>query len=114
MKVQSIESHEQAQVTLEGARDTKMRTLIGPDDGATNFHMRHFEIAPGGCTPHHSHNYEHEIVVLSGQGVAMSEEGERPFKTGDVIFVPANERHQLVNRSGRRLEVICLVPALEP
>ena len=111
MKIQAIESHDQVEVALDGARGTRMRMLIGPDDGATNFHMRHFEVGPGGCTPHHSHDHEHEILVLKGEGVAVSEQGERPFKAGDVIFIPPNERHRLMNRSDKPSEFICLIPA---
>jgi quercetin dioxygenase-like cupin family protein len=111
MKVQAIESHSQVEVTLDGARGARMRMLIGPEDEARNFHMRHFEVAPGGCTPHHAHDYEHEILVLKGSGVAISAQGERPFKAGDVVFIPANERHQLVNRSEAACEFICLIPA---
>jgi quercetin dioxygenase-like cupin family protein len=111
VKVQSIESHAQDPVTMEGAEATRMRMLIGPQDGAGHFHMRHFEVAAGGHTPHHSHDYEHEILVLKGAGVAMSEQGERPFKAGDVIFVPANEKHQFQNRGTTPCEFICLIPA---
>lgn len=88
-----------------------MRMLVGPGEGATNFHMRHFEVAPGGFTPHHQHNYEHEILILKGQGVAQSQQGERPLRAGDVVFVPANEMHQFRNTGGGPLEFICLIPA---
>lgn len=111
MKVQSIESHEQSDVTMEGAAGAKMRMLVGHDDGAPNFHMRHFEVAPGGHTPHHSHDYEHEIIVLKGNGVAKSEQGDRDMNPGDVIFVPANEMHQFVPKGDAPLEFICLIPA---
>ena len=47
MKVRPISSHQQADVTMPGAKLTKMRMLIGPAEGAPNFHMRHFEVAPG-------------------------------------------------------------------
>jgi len=110
MKVQSIKQHEQTDVGMEGAAKVKMRMLIGPDDGAGNFHMRHFEVEPGGHTPHHSHDYEHEILILQGTGIAKSEQGEKPFKAGDVIFVPANETHQFVNNNDTPLAFICLIP----
>ncbi len=111
MKVQSIGSHESSDVKMEGATGAKMRMLIGPDEQASNFHMRHFEVEPGGHTPHHQHDYEHEIVVLKGSGVAKSEQGERGFSAGDVIFVPANEMHQFLNPGSDPLEFICLIPA---
>jgi quercetin dioxygenase-like cupin family protein len=111
MKVQGLEGHAQKKVTMPGASGAKMRMLVGPEDGAANFHMRHFEVAPGGYTPHHQHDYEHEILILKGAGIAKSCDGERAFKSGDVIFVPANEMHQFINPGDQPLEFICLIPA---
>jgi len=111
MKVKPIDEHEQKPVTMEGASGAKMRMLVGPNDGAANFHMRHFEVAPGGFTPHHRHDYEHEILILRGRGVAQSEQGERPLAAGDVVWVPANELHQFRNTGEEPLEFICLIPA---
>ncbi len=113
MKVRAIQDHEQREVQMEGAVGARMRMLIGPDDGARNFHMRQFEVAVGGHTPHHSHDYEHEIVILSGGGVAKSEQGDRPLRPGDVLFIPANEKHQFVNTGSEPLSFICLIPAPE-
>ena len=113
MKVERIEGHEQQAVTMAGAAGAKMRMLIGPAEKAPNFHMRHIEVEPGGHTPHHQHDYEHEIIVLKGGGVAKSEQGERKFKAGDVIYVPANEMHQFMNPNDAPLEFICLIPAPE-
>lgn len=111
MKIRSMENHTQSPVTMEGATGAKMRMLVGPEDGASNFHMRQFEVAPGCHTPHHQHDYEHEILILGGAGVARSEQGDRPFKAGDVIFVPPNEKHQFVNTGAAPLSFICLIPA---
>lgn len=113
MKVKPLADHQQNDVQMEGASGARMRMLCGPEEGAGNFHMRHFEVAPGGFTPHHQHDYEHEILVLKGKGIAQSEQGERPFAAGDVIFVPANEMHQFRNPGDQPLEFICLIPAPE-
>lgn len=111
MKIHPLAQHEQTPVTMPGATGARMRMLVGPAEGAANFHMRHFEVAPGGFTPHHQHDYEHEILILRGAGVAQSEAGERPFSAGDVIWVPANEMHQFRNPGPETLEFICLIPA---
>ena len=113
MKVKPIVEHAQNEVQLEGAVGARMRMLIGPDDGARVFHMRHFEVAAGGHTPHHSHDYEHEILVLNGSGTITSAEGARPFQAGDVIWMPPNEKHQFRNTGSAPLEFICLIPAPE-
>jgi quercetin dioxygenase-like cupin family protein len=111
MKVTRIVDHEQTDLWLDGAERVHMRMLIGPEDGANTFHMRHFEIEPGGHTPYHQHDYEHELLALKGQGVIKGESGDLPFRAGDVIWVPANEKHQFQNTGGERLEIICLIPA---
>lgn len=111
MKIQSIEQHEQTDVQMEGAIRVKMRMLIGPSDGAPHFHMRHFEIAPGGQTPHHQHDYEHEVLILSGSGAVKGQQGDKRFKAGDVIFLPANEKHQFVNNTETPCTFLCLIPA---
>lgn len=111
MKVQAVNEHRQETVTMPGATGAKMRMLVGSEEGAGNFHMRHFEVEPGGHTPHHQHDYEHEILILKGSGVAQSEAGERKFSAGDVIWVPPNEMHQFKNTGGDPLEFICLIPA---
>jgi len=111
MKIKPVSEHEQTPVQMEGSQGAKMRMLVGPHDGATNFHMRHFEVAPGGFTPHHQHDYEHEILILAGRGVARSEQGYRPFKAGDVIFVPPDEKHQFLNPNNEPCTFICLIPA---
>ncbi len=111
MKVKAIREHAQKPVTMEGAKDVKMRMLIGPEDGAGVFHMRHFEVAPGGHTPHHAHDFEHEVLILKGRGVVKSEQGDRPCQASDVVWVPANMKHQFLSGANEALEFICLIPA---
>lgn len=111
MRIKPITEHEQNPVTLPGADGVRMRMLVGARDGARVFHMRHFEIEPGGQTPHHTHDYEHEVLILKGRGTVKSEQGDRPGRAGDVVWVPPNEKHQFQNVGGEPLEFICLIPA---
>ncbi|MCK4340177.1 MAG: cupin domain-containing protein [Phycisphaerae bacterium] len=111
MKIKPITEHEQNPVTLPGAKGVRMRMLIGPDDGAAVFHMRQFEVEPGGCTPHHAHDYEHEVLILSGRGLVKSERGDHPCRPSDVVWIPPNEKHQFQNVGDEPLRFICLIPA---
>lgn len=63
------------------AKGVAARVVIGKNDGAENFCMRIFEIAAGGHTPRHSHDWEHEIFVHSGAG-EMHCNGRIPSKPG--------------------------------
>ena len=72
--------------------------------------MRVFEVEPGSSTPFHSHSWEHEVFVLSGQGVVIGEEGETPISSGSVVFVAPNEQHCFANNGNEPLRFICVIP----
>jgi quercetin dioxygenase-like cupin family protein len=94
----------------EGASKLKVRWLITKEMGAPNFAMRLFEIEPKGHSPFHSHAWEHEVFILEGEGVIVSNEGDKKFKTGDAVFVLPNEKHQFKNNGKKTLKFLCLVP----
>jgi quercetin dioxygenase-like cupin family protein len=81
--------------------------------GASNFAMRVFEVELGGFTPLHKHPWEHEVFILDGTGQLFDGEQTTIFKTGDVVFVPPNERHQFKNDGKTLLRFICLIPYSE-
>ena len=87
-----------------------MRVVIGPEQGAPYFNMRIFEVQPGHATPFHSHWWEHEVLVLAGQGVVRGEESEAPVGQGSTVFVPGGEMHQFRNAGDDVLRFACLVP----
>ena len=89
------------------------REVITAKDGAPNFCMRVFEVEPGSSTPFHSHQWEHEVFILSGQGEVAGEQGKTPIDMGSVIFVAPNEQHCFVNTGSQVLRFICLIP-LQP
>ncbi|MGD2039759.1 MAG: cupin domain-containing protein [Anaerolineae bacterium] len=97
----------ETQAEIEGVT---MRVVIGPDDGAPFFNMRVFEVQPGHSSPHHSHWWEHEVFILSGEGVVKTEQGDRPVGHGTTVFVPGGEMHQFQNTGEDVLRFICLVP----
>ncbi len=101
-------------VTIEeGARGVQIRWIITEEMGAKNFAMRHFEIAPDGFTPLHSHDWEHEEFILNGSGIIVGDGTEKSFGQGDVIFVPENETHQFTNSGDKPLSLLCLIPSKE-
>ena len=86
------------------------REVITADDGAPNFCMRVFEVEPGSSTPSHSHPWEHEVFVLSGRGVVVSEKGETQIARGSVVFIAPEEHHCFVNNGDEVLRFICVIP----
>ena len=96
------------------AKDAVGRVVIGKADGKTSFCMRVFEISPGGYSAKHTHNYEHQVFVHAGQGQVWNGEQWRDISSGSVIFIPANEDHQLKNNGSDPLVFVCVIPAGVP
>ena len=90
------------------------RVVIGRNDDANHFCMRVFEIAPGGHTPRHIHDWEHEIFIHAGIGEAYGLGTWHPLQAGDVLFVPANEDHQIRNIGKELFIFVCLIPTGVP
>jgi quercetin dioxygenase-like cupin family protein len=106
-----VRNREQVEaVTYEGeAKGVEMRPLITEREGAPHFAMRVFDLAPDGHTPYHTHEWEHEVYVLSGSGSVRSKSGERTLRPGDSVFVAPQEEHQFTAGT-QGLQFICCVP----
>lgn len=105
-----IKPIEEADVISYGDGVSK-RVVIGQKEGAPNFVMRVFDVAPGKASPYHSHDWEHEVLILNGKGIIVDHDGlETPAKPMDTIFIPANEKHCLKNVGQGYLRFVCLVP----
>ncbi len=111
MKINNNEEIPAASVEMEGAKDVRMKMLIGPGDASDNIHMRHFFVAPGGNTPYHKHNYEHVIKIENNRGIVVDEEGvEHELRKGQSLYVKPNEMHQFRNPYSEDFEFICIIP----
>ena len=93
-----------------GSSKLKVRWLITKETGAENFAMRLFEMEAGGHSPLHSHNWEHEVFILEGEGLVVGGREARKFKAGEAIFIPSNEKHQLKNNSKKQCKLLCIIP----
>ena len=110
MKVANINDVEAKPVDMNGAEGCTVRWMLGRQDGAPNFTMRHFEVVPGGFTPRHHHPYEHEVYVLEGNGVVYENDQPHSLKAGDVVLVRPDEVHQFCNTGSTTMKFICLIP----
>lgn len=87
-----------------------VRWLIKREDGAPNFAMRLFEVSPDGRSPHHSHDWEHEVYVLEGECQVICGDKRRNVSVGYAVFIPSNVSHQFINAGKTTLKFLCLVP----
>ena len=110
MQVKRCSEVAASEVTMEGAAGCRVRWLIGEGERAPTFAMREFEVAPGGHTPKHFHDYEHEVYVLAGSGQVIDGDRERSLRAGDVVFVAPNDVHQFRNTGSEPMRFLCLIP----
>lgn len=109
MLIRNINEAEGKPVAMDGAKGARMALMVGREDGAPNFSLRSFAFEPGGHSPRHQHDYEHEVFIVAGGGEVLLEGAYRPIRPGDVIFVPPDQEHQF--RAGDQgLRMLCLVP----
>jgi quercetin dioxygenase-like cupin family protein len=110
MKYVEKEDRNPCPVGVEGAEGVRMVGLVTGGDGSPTASMRLFEIDPGGHTPWHTHDWEHVIYVLEGQGRLRTEHGDADFGPGDSLLAEPNEQHNFVNTGEGTLRFLCIVP----
>ena len=64
-----------------------VRWLLSEEDGAPQFEMRFFELAPGMKTRGNPHDFEHEAFIVSGTGLMEGEERDFSAETGGCPFL---------------------------
>jgi quercetin dioxygenase-like cupin family protein len=85
--------------------------LIGKKEGAENFAVRYYQVGTGGFTRKEDHPYDHGIVILHGEGEVIIGDQKTAFSQGDVIYIPPDEEHQLINTGPDTMGFICIIPA---
>jgi uncharacterized cupin superfamily protein len=70
------------------------------DHGAKSLGGMFGLLVPGSKVPYHYHNQrESMIMAISGEAVEIINGKEFPIQAGDVLFIPAGEKHTTENRS---------------
>ncbi len=89
------------------------RQVLFPD--SKEFDVSVVNFGKGVRNKFHAHDVEQILVVTSGKGIIATEAGEKVITVGDVVFIPAGEKHWhgattdsefshiYVNRSGATL-----------
>ena len=84
--------------------------LLDESDGAPNFAMRRFELAPGAAVPRHTNAVEHEQYVLAGEYVVGIGDEEHVVSPGDALLIPAGVEHWYRNEGDEPGAFVCVVP----
>jgi len=96
--------------TVDAADGLEKGVLVGPDQGAPNFAIRQFTLAPGAEVPRHTNEVEHEQYVLAGEYVVGIDDEEHVVSEGDSLLIPAGTVHWYRNESEQEGAFLCAVP----
>ncbi len=91
----------------EYSSGARRQVLVGREDGATQVELRHFTIPVGGASALEHHPHEHAIMVLHGHAEVRLGETFEEAAAGDVVFVSADEVHQLRTLGHEPLGFLC-------
>lgn len=70
-------------------------TLAGTAEGLRQLSVWRQSMAPGSCTPPHSHTCEEIVLCEAGRGEVHIGGEVHAFKAGQSIVLPANVLHQI-------------------
>ncbi|MFC1890845.1 cupin domain-containing protein [Thermodesulfobacteriota bacterium] len=77
----------------------RSKKIIGPENvGAKYLKVHITEYAPGSEHKLHRHpGHEEVIVVLDGEGISRTEDGDKQISPGAFAFIPADTDHATIN-----------------
>ncbi|MEJ2695637.1 MAG: cupin domain-containing protein [Candidatus Sulfobium sp.] len=102
---------DQYKVEGEGWADVVRRVLIGSHGESTKFHVRYFEISPGGFSSLERHGHEHVVICIKGEGVVRTGKLKRNMRFLDVLYIASDIVHQLRNPFDEPFGFLCIVNA---
>ncbi|HLB25416.1 MAG TPA: cupin domain-containing protein [Nitrospirota bacterium] len=85
--------------------------LIGGKGEGTKFHLRYFEINPGGNSSLEKHGHEHVVICVRGRGRAVVEDKMHDLESLDVLYIAPDAPHQLLNPHDEPFGFLCIVDA---
>ncbi len=80
-----------------GKAGATLKGLATPSLGAKDYEVWHSSLAPGGCTPIHTHETEEIFIYLSGKGKVVMDGKETHFEAPCTVICPARVEHQFFN-----------------
>ncbi len=86
--------------------------FIGQAAEPLDFHLRYFELEPGGFTSLEKHEHAHVVIVVRGKGTVVA--GSACWSVGflDALYIAPFTPHQLLNTGEEPFGFFCIVDAV--
>lgn len=94
-----------------GWTDIVRRVIIGGRGESAGFHLRYFEISPGGYSSFEKHKHEHVVICIKGKGKALAGKKKHTLQFLDTLYIAPNTPHRLSNPFSEPFGFLCIVNA---
>lgn len=90
---------------------TRLRELLHPDrqPAAIRYSLAHAQLEPGTTSLPHVLNSSEVYYILSGRGVMVIDDEQRPVEAGQAVYIPPGSVQSLHNTAHETLSFLCIV-----
>jgi ribulose-bisphosphate carboxylase large chain len=92
-------------------RGASRQVIVGARGERVKFHLRYFELEPGGFTSLERHRHPHVVIGVRGRGRVRVENGSFLLKPNDTAYIGPNRAHQLRAVGKTPFGFFCIVDA---
>ena len=90
IKVDQIKKEFQVRPLFTGS--VSQQTIVDTDL-SNRFSIRQVNFDKGARNKFHAHSIEQVLIVTEGKGIVATDKEEIIVMPGDIVFIPANEKH---------------------
>ena len=87
------------------------QVLIGANGERVKFHVRYFELEPGGFTSLERHRHSHVMIAVRGRGLARVGSETVRLSPMDTLYIGPDQPHQLSAPGRGKFGFFCIVDA---
>ena len=91
LKPNEIPAQDASSPLFTGGEVTR-QPLVTPEMG-NNFNLGIVNFAPGARNKMHTHSSDQVLFVTAGEGIIATETVQEVIKLGDIVHIPAEEKH---------------------
>ena len=95
----------------ESGKALSARSLVGKQAEETGFHLRYFEIEPGGYSSLEKHAHAHVVIAVRGQGQVVLNDQAWEMQALDTVYVAPWTPHQFLASKDEPFGFFCIVDA---
>ncbi len=87
------------------------QVLVGKMGEQVAFHLRYFELEPGGFTSLERHHHAHVVIAMTGCAIVRVGGRRHKIVPFDAVYIGPDEPHQLSADQGEKFGFLCIVNA---